>query len=140
MKKFTSCKSRFLIVLPFLFALLSVSDSCTKPMDNMYGAGSSTSSTGSSTGTKGGLDGPGKNEVWIQGMAFSPVTITVAAGTSITWTNKNVVAHTVTSNTGLFDSGSINSSGTYSHIFTTTGSYPYHCTIHPSMTASVIVN
>ena len=83
---------------------------------------------------------PGPNEVFIQDMAFNPSTITVSAGTTITWTNKDAIAHTVTSNTGLFDSGSINSNGTYSHLFSSTGTFPYHCSIHPNMTASVIIN
>jgi plastocyanin len=83
---------------------------------------------------------PGINEVFIQGMAFSSSTITVTSGTTITWTNKDGVAHTVTSTTGLFDSGSISTNGTYSHLFSTVGTFPYKCTIHPLMTASVIVN
>jgi plastocyanin len=83
---------------------------------------------------------PGTNEVFIVDFAFSPSTITVSANTTITWTNKDVAAHTVTSTTGLFDSGSISTNGTYSHLFTTAGSFPYKCTIHPTMTATVIVN
>jgi len=82
---------------------------------------------------------PGLNEVFIQSMAFSPGTITVTANTIVTWTNKDGVTHTVTSNTGLFDSGTIGANKTYSHMFATAGSYPYHCTVHPSMTATVTV-
>ncbi len=91
-------------------------------------------------GNTGGSGGPLLNEVFIQSMTFNPGTITVAANTTITWTNKDAVAHTVTSNSGLFDSGNIGNNGTYSHLFTTAGTYPYFCTIHPSMTATVIVN
>jgi plastocyanin len=82
----------------------------------------------------------GANEVWIQNMAFNPSTITVAVNTTVKWTNKDGVAHTVTSTTGLFESGTINSNGTYSHQFTTAGTYSYICTIHPYMTASVVVH
>lgn len=85
-------------------------------------------------------DVPGTNEVWIQDMAFKSSAITVSAGTTITWTNKDGVAHTVTSNIGLFDSGSINNNGIYSHMFSTGGTFQYNCTFHPTMTASVIVN
>lgn len=81
-----------------------------------------------------------ENEVFIQGMAFNPATITVAANTTITWTNKDAVAHTVTSDTGLFDSGTILTNGTYSYTFSTAGTYPYHCTSHSSMTATVKVS
>jgi plastocyanin len=122
MKKLIGSKSRLMIGSGFLVAILCLSNSCSK---------SSTSNT---------TTNPGANEVWIQGMAFNPATITVNAGTTITWTNKDGVAHTVTSNTGVFDSGTINVNGTYSHLFSTAGSFPYHCTVHPSMTATVIVN
>ena len=77
---------------------------------------------------------PGTNEVWLQNMAFTPISITVAVNTTIKWTNKDAVAHTVTINSALFESGNINSGGTYSHQFTIMSTYPYHCTIHPSMT------
>jgi plastocyanin len=86
------------------------------------------------------IDSPGVNEVWIQNFGFNPVTITVAAGTTITWTNKDNVAHTVTSTTGIFDSGSFGTNGTYVHTFSTAGNFPYYCTIHPYMTGTVIVN
>lgn len=131
MKKLISSKSKFFTGIAILFAILSISNSCTKnSMANMYGMGNG-------TGSKGG---PGANEVFIQGMAFSPSSITVKAGTTITWTNQDAVTHTVTSNTGLFDSGSIGSGGTFSYMFDTAGTYSYHCAIHPSMTAKVIVN
>src|ERR1035437_10379072 len=87
-----------------------------------------------------GTNPPTANEVFIQSMAFSPVTLTVTAGTSVKWTNKDAVAHTVTSDTGLFDSGNLSTNGTYSHTFTTAGTYNNHCTYHSSMTAKIIVN
>jgi plastocyanin len=82
---------------------------------------------------------PGANEVFIQSFAFTPETITVTVNTTITWTNKDAVAHTVTSDIGVFDSGTINANATYSHQFTVAGTYNYHCTIHPSMLAKVVV-
>jgi len=80
--------------------------------------------------------------VTIQNFAFSQATITVAAGTTVTWTNKDGTAHTVTSDSGdpvAFDSGSIAPGGTYQFTFTQTGVYPYHCTYHPHMTGTVTV-
>lgn len=82
---------------------------------------------------------PGANEVFIQSFAFNPETITVTVNTTITWTNKDAVAHTVTSDIGIFDSGTINSNATYTHQFTVAGTYNYHCTIHPTMLAKVVV-
>ncbi len=84
--------------------------------------------------------GPGTNEVWMQNYAFVPSTITVSSGTTVTWTNKDGVDHTVTSDTGLFDSGNITGNSTFSHTFNTPGTYAYHCTIHTYMTGKVIVN
>ncbi|MEO8148754.1 MAG: plastocyanin/azurin family copper-binding protein [Bacteroidia bacterium] len=85
------------------------------------------------------MSGPGTNEVWMQNTAFNPSSITVAVNTTITWTNKDGMAHTVTSNTGLFDSGTINGGGTYSHQFTTAGTFSYKCSFHSGMTGVVIV-
>lgn len=82
---------------------------------------------------------PGANEVLIQSFAFSPSTLTVSVNTTITWTNKDAAAHTVTSDNGLFDSGNMNTDATYSHQFTTAGTFPYHCTYHSNMLARVIV-
>jgi plastocyanin len=82
---------------------------------------------------------PGSKEVFIQGMSFSPNTITVSAGETITWTNKDNVAHTVTSNTPLFDSGSMGNGATFSFTFPSAGTFDYHCTFHAGMTGTVIV-
>ena len=132
MKKFVVLKSIFWGAI-FLSAILLISGSCKKSSDmNM---------TGTTGGTGGnGSGGPGPNSVFIQSMAFNPSTITVTANTTITWTNKDAIAHTVTSDTGVFDSKTIPANGTFSYTFSTAGKYTYHCTIHPSMTASVVVN
>src|SRR5437764_128814 len=79
--------------------------------------------------------------VTIQNFAFSPQTITVAPGTTVVWTNKDSVAHTVTSDTSAWpDSGNLATNQTFSHTFTKAGAFPYHCAIHTSMTARVIVS
>ncbi len=80
------------------------------------------------------------NEVYIKGMAFMPATLTVTTGTSVKWTNKDAVSHTVTSDAGLFDSNDIAPNGKYSHTFSTVGTFNYHCSIHTSMTAKIVVN
>jgi plastocyanin len=134
MKNSVNSKVTNMIRIAFITVILIISNSCSKSsMDNMYG-------TGSGGGTKG--TGPGANEVWIQSYAFNPTTITVDVGTTITWTNKDGVAHTITPDAGVsevFGSGTINPSGTFSHMFSTAGSFTYHCSIHPAMTATVIV-
>jgi plastocyanin len=83
---------------------------------------------------------PPANEVWISGSAYSPATITVTLNTTVKWTNKDAIAHTVTSDAVSFDSGNLNSSETYSHQFTTAGSFAYHCTYHSMMHGTVVVH
>lgn len=76
--------------------------------------------------------------------AFSPTSLTIKAGTTVTWTNKTSAPHTVTSDDGKsFDSGASNpiaaQSGTFSFTFKTPGTFAYHCTFHPFMKATIIV-
>jgi plastocyanin len=58
----------------------------------------------------------------------------------VKWTNNDAIAHTVTSNTGAFDSGNMAAGATYSYTFSTAGTYNYHCTYHSGMTGTVMVN
>lgn len=78
-------------------------------------------------------------EVDISGFAFLPPTITVATGTTVTWTNLDAARHTVTSETILFDSGNLVRNAAFSHSFTDRGRFSYYCTIHPSMRGEIIV-
>jgi plastocyanin len=81
------------------------------------------------------------NAVTIKGFAFSPAAITVKVGTTVTWTNQDADAHTVTSqnNSGPLSSAALNTGQTFSYTFTKPGTYAYLCTIHPFMTATVTV-
>jgi plastocyanin len=130
MKKLLSSQSR-IASLFLLFVILSISNSCTKD--------SPEPDPGKGGNTPGTSNGPGTNQVWIQGMAFTPADITVTAGTTITWTNKDNIIHDVTSNTSLFSSGSLANGATFSFTFNTVGTYPYICSIHPSMVGTVTV-
>jgi plastocyanin len=88
----------------------------------------------------GGAAGkPGQTQTAIDNFSFMPATVTVSAGTTVTWTNHDGVQHTVTAADKSFDSGAIDAGGTFSHQFTTPGTYAYHCSIHPTMTAQIIV-
>lgn len=79
------------------------------------------------------------DKVEMSGLAFKPGTITVSVGTTVTWTNKEAAAHTVTSNDNLFASGNLSRDDTFQFTFTQSGTFQYHCAIHPSMTGTVIV-
>ena len=77
--------------------------------------------------------------VLITSSAFDPAEITISQGTTIEWENQDSAIHTVTSQTGLWDSGDIAPGTTYSRTFDSVGSYLYRCTYHSSMTGTVIV-
>lgn len=81
----------------------------------------------------------GPNDVNIDGFAFAPATLTVKAGTTITWTNKDEDPHTVVDNGGAFRSQALGSGGTYSFTFPTAGTFDYICSIHPFMRGTVVV-
>lgn len=71
---------------------------------------------------------------------FSPTTLKVKVGTTVTWKNMTTVSHTSTSDTGVWDSGIIAPGGSFSFKFTTKGKFTYHCNIHPFMKATIIVS
>lgn len=84
---------------------------------------------------------PADKEVSIEGFAFVPDPILVAPGTTVRWTNNDSVPHTVTSDpAGLFDSGTLEPGESFEYRFDDPGTYPYLCTIHPTMTGTVIVS
>jgi len=128
MKKITQHAGvRILIAPAFLFLFIFL-NSCMNTNNPMY-----TNTSNNTSGT------PGANEVFIQGMAFSPTTLNVTAGTVVKWTNKDALVHTVTSDSTLFDSGNIAVNGVYSYTFNSAGTFTYHCKIHPTMKGTVVV-
>jgi plastocyanin len=82
---------------------------------------------------------PAEANVDISGFAFVPKTLEVSVGTRITWTNRDSVAHTVSSRDNLFDSGNFSRGATFSYTFDQSGTFEYYCKIHPYMTAKIIV-
>ncbi|MGE5420210.1 MAG: cupredoxin family copper-binding protein [Chloroflexota bacterium] len=126
MKNLINSSARSLTVMIVLFMALSFSNSCSKDDTEQNSVDTSTPAN--------------PNEILIQGSSFSPATITIQAGTKITWRNKDGMTHTVTSDSGIFDSGNLASNGSYSYTFATPGSYPYHCNLHAGMTGTVTVN
>jgi YVTN family beta-propeller protein len=77
--------------------------------------------------------------VSIAKFAFIPATITVSTGQSVTWTNNDSVDHTVTSESGRSDSDALSTGGMFSTTFSQLGTYAYHCSIHPFMQGTVVV-
>ncbi len=81
----------------------------------------------------------GPTPVTIQNFAFEPAECRVAVGATITWTNYDLVAHTVTFRNGMADSGLMRPRQTFSHTFTSPGIFDYYCRVHPNMVGSVVV-
>jgi YVTN family beta-propeller protein len=75
----------------------------------------------------------------ISGFSFTD-TIRVKTGQAVTWTNRDPVPHTVTSDAGLWDSGDIAAGASFSRPFMVPGTYAYHCSNHPAMQATIIVS
>ena len=80
-----------------------------------------------------GGGGSQPNTVTMAGSSFSPATITVSAGTTISWKNNDGIAHTSTSDSTGWDTGSIPGGQSRTTTFSTPGTYAYHCTFHVSM-------
>jgi plastocyanin len=78
-------------------------------------------------------------EVKIDNFSFGPAAVTVAVGTTITWTNHDDIPHTVVSTDGVFKSKVLDTDEKFTFTFDKPGTYPYFCSIHPKMTGRVIV-
>ena len=82
---------------------------------------------------------PAPASVSIDNFAFMQSTITVAAGTTVTWSNNDDIPHTVRATDGSFHSAAMDSGDHYSFTFTKPGVYSYFCSLHPKMVGKVIV-
>jgi plastocyanin len=83
---------------------------------------------------------PGKTvEIKIDNFSFAPGTLTVAAGTTVTWTNQDDIPHTAVSTDGVFKSKVMDTDEKFSYTFTKPGTFPYFCSIHPKMTGTIVV-
>jgi len=77
-------------------------------------------------------------EVKIDNFSFGPVELTVPVGTTVTWTNRDDIPHTVVSTDKVFKSKVLDTDEKFSYTFSKAGTYPYFCSIHPKMTGKVI--
>ncbi len=84
-------------------------------------------SSGSGAGT---VPGTGSKTIEIANTAFNPQQVTIPVGTTVIWTNKDSMAHTVTADDKSFDSGNLNPGDSYQFTFKTAGTYPYYCKYH----------
>ena len=86
-----------------------------------------------------GAEGPA-SAISIDNFSFTPATLTVKAGTTVTWTNKDDIPHGIASSNNAFKkSRALDTDDGYSFTFTTPGTYQYFCYLHPHMVGSIVV-
>ena len=81
----------------------------------------------------------GEAHLTIDNFTFKPASLTIPAGTRVTWVNHDDVPHTVTANDGQFKSGALDSDQQFTRQFDRPGIYPYYCAIHTHMTGTIVV-
>ena len=82
---------------------------------------------------------PATMEVKIDNFSFGPAQLTVKVGTTVTWTNRDDIPHTVVSTDKVFKSKVLDTDEKFSFTFSTAGTFPYFCSIHPKMTGTIVV-
>jgi plastocyanin len=142
----TTCDSSLrrrhpLFVLVGLLALFALATGCGSGSDSGgTGAAPSASGTPAPSGTSGSSAAPsGGTMVEIKDFMFSPMSLTVPVGGTVTWKFDDSTQHTVTADDKSFASTPMSNGQTFTHTFTTAGTVPYHCSIHPNMTATIVV-
>ena len=78
-------------------------------------------------------------EVNIDNFSFAPQELSVTVGTTVTWTNRDDIPHTVVSTDGVFKSKVRDTDEKFSYTFTKAGAYPYYCSVHPKMVGKIVV-
>ena len=84
-------------------------------------------------------DTPDQTRIVVKDFMFVPVSLTVKAGSTVTWANMDDEPHTVVSDTGLFRSGAMDTNESFSFRFDKPGTYHFTCSIHPRMVGTIVV-
>ena len=106
---------------------------------NNYSYGSTQNCASIYVTVGGSVAGTGNTSVSIRDNFYSPQTITISTGSSVTWRNDGSMSHTVTFDSPYSDSGTVSYGNSYTKTFNTAGTYTYHCNFHSGMTGTVIV-
>ena len=117
-----------------LLAVLTLATAC----GSGDGSGGATPTASAAQSGSSGSAGGGST-VEIDNFMFMPVTLTVPAGTTVTWKFDDSTQHIVTADDNSFVSPALAGGQTFTHKFTTAGTVAYHCSIHPFMTGTIVV-
>lgn len=119
-----------------MFAVAVVLAGCSGPRPAADTSASMPMATMSVTAPPAAVSG---TQVDIDGFAFVPATLSVRAGTTVTWTNRDEEPHTVAASDGSFHSPGMGTGATFSQTFAAAGKFDYVCSIHPMMHGTVVV-
>src|SRR5258708_5044994 len=123
---------RLLVVSAFLVAAAGCGSSSPSTPASPSPTPPTSGGTASSVSIPAGAESLGNR-------AYSPDSLIVAVGSTVTWTNTDRIAHTSTSDGHAFHSGTVQPGGHYSFTFQSAGTFTYHCSIHPGMVGAVTV-
>ena len=120
------------VFLIFMVAILVIFAGCSS---------TTTTTTVPSQVNANNPSGAGKNwDIKIENFAFNPASLVISKGDTVTWQNLDNAPHAISSDEGTeIKSDNLQKEGTYSHKFENSGTYNYHCSVHPSMKASIVV-
>lgn len=128
--------ARYSILVLSLVMMMTFAASCGDEDDT--GTGAATEESGTATASTGAV--AGAVDVEMVDISFMPEEVTIKVNGTVRWVNKDPVAHTVTDDQDLFDSGVLETDEEFERTYDEPGTYDYTCTIHPtSMTGTVIV-
>ncbi|HEX5252366.1 MAG TPA: cupredoxin family copper-binding protein [Mycobacterium sp.] len=125
-------RRRFLAAVPAVGVLLLAGCSQPRPVATTAAPTTEMSVTAPAAPVRG-------NQVTIDGFAFAPASLSVTAGTTVTWTNRDEEPHTVAASDGSFHSPGMGTGATFTHTFPAAGTFDYVCSIHPMMRGAVVV-
>jgi plastocyanin len=126
---------RALLVLVAVVAASALATACSSSSKS----GGASSAAAPANSASSGAPAAGGSTVDIKNFMFSPMSLTVPVGTTVTWKFDDSTAHDVVADDKSFSSSALGKGKTYTHTFTTAGTVKYHCSIHPFMTATIIV-
>jgi plastocyanin len=137
----TSLMRRLLLLILLLSPMVVMLPGCGGNAEGTNPAGGDAAANAPAGEGAGSTVSAEAKQISIDNFKYIPDTLTVPAGTKVTWTNHDDMPHTVTSTSKpkTLDSDALDTDDQFSHVFAEPGTYAYLCTVHPKMSGQVIV-
>lgn len=134
-------RATFIALVGLMAAVLVLVTACGSSSNGGGGSSPATSApaTAASPAAPASAGAGGGSTVEINNFMFMPMALTVAVGTTVTWKFDDSTDHTVTADDNSFKSAALGNGQTYTHTFSAAGTVKYHCSIHPFMTGTIVV-